>query len=128
KLPMLRDAAGWFSVDDPEAAPGDRYGFALDGGAPLPDPRSPSQPDGVHGLSEVVDHAAFAWSDQGWHGTPLSAAVIYELHIGTFTPEGSFDAVMPRLPELVALGVTAVEIMPVAEFPGARGWGYDGVD
>ncbi|HXA30059.1 MAG TPA: malto-oligosyltrehalose trehalohydrolase [Candidatus Angelobacter sp.] len=127
-LPMRRGEGGWFSVEDGDAAPGDRYGFRLDGAEPLPDPRSPSQPDGVHGLSEVVDHAAFAWTDQGWHGAPLSAAVIYELHTGTFTPEGSFDAVIPRLGALVDLGVTAIELMPVAEFPGARGWGYDGVD
>jgi maltooligosyltrehalose trehalohydrolase len=125
---MRRGERGWFEVEDPEAAPGDRYGFALDGGAPLPDPRSPSQPDGVHGLSEVVDHAGFAWTDQDWHGAPLASAVLYELHIGTFTPEGTFDAAIARLPELVELGVTALELLPVAEFPGERGWGYDGVD
>jgi maltooligosyltrehalose trehalohydrolase len=119
---------GWFAVDDPDATAGDRYGFALDGGTPLPDPRSSSQPDGVHGLSEVVDHGAFAWTDGDWHGAPLASAVVYELHTGTFTPEGSFEAIIPRLPELVGLGVTAVELLPVAEFPGDRGWGYDGVD
>ncbi len=127
-LPMARGEGGWWSVDDPDAAPGDRYGFALDGAEPLPDPRSPWQPDGVHALSAVVDHSAFAWSDAGWHGAPLASAVIYELHVGTFTPEGTFDAAIARLPELVDLGVTAVELLPVAEFPGARGWGYDGVD
>jgi maltooligosyltrehalose trehalohydrolase len=127
-LPMRRGDDGWFAVDDAEARAGDRYGFSLDGGSPLPDPRSPSQPDGVHGLSEVVDHLAFAWTDAGWHGAPLSAAVIYELHTGTFTPAGSFEAIIPRLPELADLGVTAIELLPVAEFPGVRGWGYDGVD
>jgi len=127
-LAMERGERGWFTVDCAEASPGDRYGFALDGAEPLPDPRSPSQPEGVHGLSQVVDHAAFQWTDHAWRGAPLSAAVLYELHIGTFTPEGTFDAAIPHLRELVELGVTAVELMPVAEFPGTRGWGYDGVD
>jgi maltooligosyltrehalose trehalohydrolase len=127
-LPMRDAGDGWFRCDDADAAAGDRYGFVLDGGEALPDPRSASQPDGVHGLSQVVDHGAFAWTDAAWHGAPLASAVIYELHAGTFTAEGSFDAVIPHLPELVSLGVTAVELMPVAEFPGRRGWGYDGVD
>jgi maltooligosyltrehalose trehalohydrolase len=125
---MQAEEGGWFHAEDEQARPGSRYGFRLDGGDPLPDPRSPSQPDGVHGLSEVVDHAAFVWHDAHWHGLPLSAAVLYEIHVGTFTPEGSFDAAIARLPALVDLGVTAVELMPVAEFPGERGWGYDGVD
>ncbi len=127
-LPMHPAGDGWWSVEDADAAPGDRYGFRLDGGEPLPDPRSPSQPDGVHGLSEVVDHAAFAWSDGGWHGAPLAEAVVYEMHVGTFTEAGTFDAAVERLADLAGLGVTAVELMPVAEFPGDRGWGYDGVD
>jgi len=125
---MRRGDGGWFEAHDEQAAAGDRYGFALDGAAPLPDPRSPSQPDGVHGLSQVVDHGAFAWNDAGWHGMPLGSAVLYELHAGTFTAEGTFDAAIARLPHLVELGVSAVELMPVAEFPGDRGWGYDGVD
>jgi maltooligosyltrehalose trehalohydrolase len=128
-LPMRRrDEDGWWVSDPVDVGHGDRYGFVLDGAAPLPDPRSAWQPDGVHGLSAVVDHAAFAWTDQGWHGAPLASAVVYELHVGTFTPKGTFDAAIARLPDLVDLGVTAVELMPVAEFPGERGWGYDGVD
>ena len=106
---------------------GDRYGYRLDGAEPLPDPVSRSQPDGVHTLSEVVDPAAFTWTDEYWTGVPLPNFVIYELHIGTFTPEGTFDAAAARLPELAALGITAIELMPVAEFPGRRNWGYDGV-
>ncbi|HEV7677617.1 MAG TPA: malto-oligosyltrehalose trehalohydrolase [Candidatus Dormibacteraeota bacterium] len=128
-LPMRRrDDEGWYVSDPVETQHGDRYGFVLDGAAPLPDPRSPWQPDGVQGLSAVVDHEAFQWTDQAWHGAPLASAVIYELHVGTFTSEGTFDAAIARLPDLVDLGVTAVELMPVAEFPGERGWGYDGVD
>ena len=127
-LPTRGDADGWYCVEDAQARPGDRYGYRLDGGAPLPDPRSESQPDGVHGLSELVDHSAFAWSDGGWHGAPLASAVLYEMHVGTFTAGGTFDSAITRLGELADLGVTAVEVMPVAEFPGRRGWGYDGVD
>ncbi len=106
---------------------GDRYGFRIDGSEPLPDPHSRSQPDGVHGLSEVVDPDAFAWTDAGWPGIALPDFVIYEIHVGTFTPEGTFDAAAARLPALAAMGVTAVELMPVASFPGRRNWGYDGV-
>jgi len=127
-LPMREEGDGWYCIDDPEARCGDRYGFRLDGGAPLPDPRSPSQPDGVHGLSELIDHTAFAWSDAGLHGAPLSSALLYELHVGTFTAGGTFESAISRLGELADLGVTAVELMPVAAFPGRRGWGYDGVD
>jgi maltooligosyltrehalose trehalohydrolase len=108
-------------------AAGDRYGFRLDGADPLPDPSSRSQPDGVHALSQVVDPAAFEWQDGDWPGVALPDFVIYEIHVGTFTPDGTFDAIIPRLPQLAALGVTAIELMPVAEFPGRRNWGYDGV-
>ena len=118
--------AGWWRSETPRFA-GTRYGFALDGGEPLPDPRSLSQPDGPFGLSEVVDTADLAWSDDGWAGVPLRGAVIYELHVGTFTEEGTFDAAVARLDHLVDLGVTLVEVMPVATYPGERGWGYDGV-
>jgi maltooligosyltrehalose trehalohydrolase len=113
------------TVDD--VTPGNRYGYRIDGRGPLPDPVSRSQPDGVHGLSEVVDPNAFRWRDASWRGVSLADLVIYELHVGTFTPEGTFDAAAARLPELRALGITAVELMPVAEFPGRRNWGYDGV-
>jgi maltooligosyltrehalose trehalohydrolase len=119
---------GWWSTDAPATGGAPEYAFSLDGGPPLPDPRSPWQPQGVHGPSRAVDHQAFAWTDARWQPGPLSAAVLYELHVGTFTPAGTFEAAIARLEHLVALGVTHVELMPVAEFPGGRGWGYDGVD
>ncbi|TMC49865.1 MAG: malto-oligosyltrehalose trehalohydrolase [Chloroflexi bacterium] len=128
RLAMESHPDGWFTVADQQAATGDDYAFHLDGGPARPDPRSPWQPEGVHGRSRVVDHRAFPWSDAGWHGAPLGAAVIYELHVGTFSATGTFDGVVEHLDHLVDLGVTAVELMPVAEFPGRRGWGYDGVD
>jgi maltooligosyltrehalose trehalohydrolase len=123
------DDRGWFQTDVEGVGHGDAYAFSLDGGDARPDPRSPWQPGGVHGASAVVDHAAFPWTDGGWRGgVPLADSVIYELHVGTFSPEGTFDGVIPRLRHLVDLGVTAVELLPVNEFPGRRGWGYDGVD
>ena len=106
---------------------GTRYRYRLDGAHAYPDPASRSQPDGVHGASEVVDLAAFRWSDVGWRGLDPDDLVIYELHVGTFTPAGTFDGVIERLDDLAGLGITAIEIMPIAEFPGARNWGYDGV-
>lgn len=111
----------------PAPRPGDDYAISLDGGPPRPDPRSRLQPHGVHGASRwyEVDHA---WTDAGWTPPPLASGVIYELHVGTFTPRGTFDGAIERLGELVALGVTHVELLPVAAFPGVRGWGYDGVD
>lgn len=117
---------GWFRGDVPLEA-GDDYAFSLDGGPPRPDPRSHRQPHGVHGPSQLVDHGAFAWSDGTWHGRPLAGSVVYELHVGTFTPVGTFDGVIERLDHLVDLGVGFVELMPVAAFPGRWGWGYDGV-
>src|SRR5918911_4882130 len=109
------------------ARAGDDYVFVLDG-RELPDPASRWQPAGLRGPSRVVDAAAFAWTDGGWHGgAELQDAVLYELHIGTFTPEGTFEAAIEHLPALAELGVPHVEVMPVAEFPGTRGWGYDGV-
>ncbi|MGI9032281.1 MAG: malto-oligosyltrehalose trehalohydrolase [Acidimicrobiales bacterium] len=122
------DDGGWFRGEDPLAGPGDDYRFSLDGGSPRPDPRSPWQPRGVHGPSRLVDHKAFAWSDAGWAAAALADAVIYELHVGTFSAAGTFEGAVDHLDHLVDLGVSAVEIMPVAEFPGCRGWGYDGVD
>jgi maltooligosyltrehalose trehalohydrolase len=119
---------GWWVVDVADAGAGTRYGFSLDGGPVRPDPRSPSQPEGIDGASEVVDHEAFAWTDGGWRGVPLASAVIYELHVGTFTDEGTFDAAIAKLPHLVDLGIDVVELLPVNEFSGDRGWGYDGVD
>jgi maltooligosyltrehalose trehalohydrolase len=125
--PMTPAGGGWWSAAVAGAGPGTRYAFCLDGGPPRPDPRSASQPEGVHGPSEVVDHGTFPWSDQAWRGVPLAGSVLYELHVGTFTPEGTFDAAIGRLGHLVDLGVDAVELLPVAEFGGTRGWGYDGV-
>ena len=110
-----------------EAAAGDDYAFVLDG-RELPDPASRWQPEGLRGPSRVLDPRSFAWSDGGWHGgAELQDAVIYELHVGTFTEEGTFEAAIEYLPGLAALGITHLELMPVAEFPGAHGWGYDGV-
>ena len=106
---------------------GTDYGFVLDGGDPIPGPRTPWQPDGVNGLSRTLPDAPFAWTDAGFRARPLADAVIYELHVGTFTPGGTFDAAIERLADLVELGITHVELMPIAEFSGDRGWGYDGV-
>ncbi|HWQ54618.1 MAG TPA: malto-oligosyltrehalose trehalohydrolase [Bryobacteraceae bacterium] len=124
---LARLGNGWWSADVEGFGTLD-YGFVLDGTGPFPDPRSPWQPHGVHGLSRPVDHAAFPWTDQRWQAPPLSSAVFYELHIGTFTPEGTFDAAARKLGHLRELGVTHVEFMPVCEFSGPWGWGYDGVD
>ncbi|KUG58331.1 malto-oligosyltrehalose trehalohydrolase [Serinicoccus chungangensis] len=118
---------GWWSVTADVAAHGGRYAFAVDGGDPVPDPRSRHQPDGVHAASALVDTGAFPWTDQGWRGVPLERAAVYELHVGTFTEAGTFDAAAERLGHLVELGVSVVELMPVAAFPGRHGWGYDGV-
>jgi maltooligosyltrehalose trehalohydrolase len=129
-LSMDRGPDGWWRtrVPDPDARAGARYGFRLDGGRTLPDPRSPFQPDGVDGLSEVVDHDSFVWSDDSWAGVSARGLVLYELHVGTFTAAGTFEGVIERLTHLVELGVHAIELLPVAEFSGERGWGYDQVD
>ncbi|MGK7866134.1 malto-oligosyltrehalose trehalohydrolase [Falsiroseomonas sp. E2-1-a20] len=126
-LPMQAEAGGWHMLLVEAAAPGTRYRFVLPDGLRVPDPASRFQPEDVHGPSEVIDPAAHRWTDAAWRGRPWSEAVVYELHIGTFTPEGSFRAAIAKLDHLVALGVTAIEIMPIADFPGARNWGYDGV-
>jgi maltooligosyltrehalose trehalohydrolase len=128
RYPMKRAERGWWEAADAPTVTGTRYGFSVDGGDVRPDPRSPSQPEGVLGLSEVVDHAAHRWRDRAWRGRSLEGSVLYELHVGTFSAAGTFDGVIEHLPHLVELGVDAVEIMPVAEFAGERGWGYDGVD
>ena len=129
KFPLARKERGWWSAEVATAGPGTDYGFVLDGlEPPLPDPRTRWQPNGVHGDSRVVDDGAFHWSDRGWQSPPLSSALIYELHVGTFTPEGTFKAVESHLDYLKELGVTHVELMPIANFPGKHGWGYDGVD
>lgn len=128
RIPMSQGEGGWWCIDHPVDEHGTDYGFSVEGGKVLPDPRSPWQPYGVHGRSRTVDHSAFSWSDRRWQAPPLPSAVLYELHIGTFSPEGTFEGAITRLDHLVDLGVTHVEIMPVAEFFGERGWGYDGVD
>jgi maltooligosyltrehalose trehalohydrolase len=125
---MSRSGRGWWQAAVDNAGPGSRYGFSLDGGPTRPDPRSLSQPDGVDGLSEVIDHGAYRWGDRGWRGVPLPGAVLYELHVGTFTPSGTFEGAIERLGHLVSLGIDAVEVMPIAEFSGDRGWGYDSAD
>jgi maltooligosyltrehalose trehalohydrolase len=127
-FPMTRDDHGWWMAEVSQATTGDNYGFILDGAGPFPDPRSPSQPEGVHKLSRLVDHDDFTWTDNNFQAPQLSSAVIYELHIGTFTPRGTFLSTIERLEHIVTLGVTHVELMPVAEFDGGHGWGYDSVD
>ncbi|HEV2089046.1 MAG TPA: malto-oligosyltrehalose trehalohydrolase [Cryptosporangiaceae bacterium] len=119
---------GWWRLDVPDAGPGTDYAFLLDDSDdPLPDPRARWLPHGVHGASRVYDHAVFAWTDHGWTGRQLPGAVLYELHIGTFTPDGTFDAAIERLDHLVDLGVDLVEVLPVNGFNGVHNWGYDGV-
>nr|MDT0664487.1 alpha-amylase family glycosyl hydrolase [Micromonospora sp. DSM 115978] len=124
---MAPVGGGWWAVEVPSAGHGTDYAFRLDGGPELPDPRSPWQPYGVHGRSRRHDHSRTAWTDSAWRGVPLAGSVLYELHVGTFTPEGTFDAAIGKLDHLVELGVDAVELLPVNAFPGRHGWGYDGV-
>jgi maltooligosyltrehalose trehalohydrolase len=123
---MSRDANGWWRAEVPDAAPD--YAFQLDDEPDeLPDPRSRWQPDGVHARSRTYDHNAFQWTDDAWTGRALPGGVVYELHIGTFTPEGTFDAAIGKLDHLVQLGIDFVEVLPVNAFDGPHGWGYDGV-
>ena len=126
-LDMERGEHGWWRRDVPEAGPGTDYSFVLsDHETPLPDPRSKWQPEGVHGPSRVYDHSAFPWSDGSWTGRQLPGSVLYEMHVGTFTSEGTFDAAVERLDHLVDLGVDMVELLPVNAFNGEHNWGYDG--
>ena len=122
---LRRDGAYWVGDVD-GVAHGDRYRYVVDGAA-LADPASRWQPDGVHGPSAVVDDSVFRWHDDDWTGIELADTVLYELHVGTLTDDGTFDAAIRHLPRLRDLGITAIEVMPVAEFPGTRNWGYDGV-
>ncbi|WBB81182.1 malto-oligosyltrehalose trehalohydrolase [Micromonospora sp. WMMD882] len=125
---MTAGPGGWWRTAAPDAGPGADYAFLLDDDErALPDPRSPWQPAGVHGPSRVYDHAAYEWGDQAWTGRQLPGSVLYELHVGTFTPEGTFDAVIERLDHLVDLGVDLIELLPVNAFNGEHNWGYDGV-
>ncbi|MBI2413132.1 MAG: malto-oligosyltrehalose trehalohydrolase [Deltaproteobacteria bacterium] len=126
QLDLEREGSGYWRALVEGAGPGTLYSFILDGKERRPDPASRSQPKGVNGPSEVVDHA-YQWRDSSWKGITPAGMVIYEIHTGSFTPEGTFEAMIPRLGELSALGVNAIELMPVAQFPGTRNWGYDGV-
>jgi maltooligosyltrehalose trehalohydrolase len=127
KLPMECEKDGYFSLKVENIYPGTRYFFIPENQKSYPDPASDFQPEGVHGASEVVDHGAFCWQDDKWKSIPLKELVLYEIHVGTFTPEGTFQAIIPRLPELAETGINALELMPVSQFPGNRNWGYDGV-
>jgi maltooligosyltrehalose trehalohydrolase len=127
-LDLTREPDGWWRADIPAAGHGTRYAYLIgDDDTPRPDPRSPRQPDGVHERSEVYDHGAYAWSDRSWTGRTLPGAVIYEMHVGTFTPSGTFDAAAERLDHLADLGIDLVELLPVNAFNGTHNWGYDGV-
>ncbi|MBF0624791.1 MAG: malto-oligosyltrehalose trehalohydrolase [Magnetococcales bacterium] len=126
-LAMTSEADGWFALTTDQAAPGALYRFRIDGGHRVPDPASRHQPQDVHGPSRVVDPAAWAWDDPHWRGRPWAETVLLELHVGTFTPQGTYTAAIDRLDSLVDLGITAIELMPIADFPGRWSWGYDGV-
>ncbi|WP_088891566.1 malto-oligosyltrehalose trehalohydrolase [Leptolyngbya ohadii] len=125
-IPLEKDDQGYWQTTI-AAEPGTLYFYRLNGEVDRPDPASQSQPQGVHGPSEVVDQGKYTWNDGQWQGIPLDDWIIYEMHVGTFTPEGTFDAMISRIPELLELGVNVIEIMPIAQFPGDRNWGYDGV-
>jgi len=124
---MERDATGYFRADVDGIQLGDRYFYRLDGGDSRPDPASRFQPDGVHKASQVVDPSTFSWTDQSWKGVALRDSVFYELHVGTYTREGTLSALIRHLDRLADLGITTIELMPLSQFPGARNWGYDGV-
>jgi maltooligosyltrehalose trehalohydrolase len=126
-LQMHALEGGWHELSVPGVQAGDVYAFVLPDGSAVPDPASRSNPSDVNGPSAVVDPRAFDWTDDDWHGRPWNEAVVYELHVGTFTREGTFRAAIGKLDHLVATGITAIEMMPVADFPGRRNWGYDGV-
>ena len=120
------DRQGWWRLRVAEAEVGTNYAYLMNEDAtPYPDPRSMWQPQGVHGPSRIYDQKLFPWTDGAWHCPPLSSAILYELHVGTFSEAGTFDGAIGRLDHLVELGVTHVAVMPVAEFAGDRGWGYD---
>lgn len=125
--PLARDASGYFHGLDHRGEAGDLYKFRLDGSREYPDPASRYQPEGVHGRSMVIDPGEYQWHDARWNAPPPRDLVIYELHVGTFTPGGTFLDAIERLPHVRELGATAIEIMPVGDFPGERNWGYDGV-
>ena len=126
-LPLHRRAGGWHELTTDRARPGSSYYFILPDGSKVPDPASRFQPDDVHGPSEVIDPTKYGWRDSDWRGRSWQETVLYELHVGAFSPEGTFRAAIEKLDHLVSLGVTAIELMPIADFPGLRNWGYDGV-
>ncbi len=126
-LPLRRNKFGYWRTVARDIAPDTSYFYRLDQTRERPDPASHFQPQGVHGPSQVIDHQAFAWGDQNWRGREWAQWIIYELHVGTCTPEGTFAAIIPRLDDLKEIGINAIELMPVAQFPGERNWGYDGV-
>ena len=126
-IPMQKNERGYCRTVVDDVSPGTLYYYFLEGERKRPDPASYFQPQGVHKASQVVDHKAFQWRDSGWQGVPMPEMIMYEIHAGTFTPEGTFDAIIPLLDELKETGINALEIMPVAQFPGERNWGYDGV-
>ncbi len=127
KVEMIKNDSGYFYKELNGVAPGTQYFFMPEGVEDIPDPASYYQPQGVKGPSEVVDHYAFTWEDQAWRGKPLEDFILYELHVGTFTAEGTFEAIISRLDDLLDIGINALEIMPVSQFSGERNWGYDGV-
>ncbi len=127
ELPITADEEGWYRLVSQDARAGSRYGFKIDGNLVVPDPASRFQPDDVHGLSLVADPGSYSWSDASWMGRPWEETVLYEIHVGTATPEGTYAGLMTKLEDLRNLGVTAIELMPIGEFPGRRNWGYDGV-
>ena len=126
-LPMIASSGGWYELVTDQASAGSAYSFQISGGLKVPDPASRFQPKDVHGPSQVISPGAFDWTDAQWRGRPWQEAVIYELHVGAFTPEGTFRGVEGKLDYLRDLGITAIELMPVADFAGTRNWGYDGV-
>jgi len=126
-LPLEKKDLGYWELQSDELQPGSTYNFLLNGETLIPDPASLRQPEGVHGVSEAVDLNAFVWTDQDWKNPALGSYLLYELHTGTFSPEGTFEGIIGKLDYLLDLGITAIELMPVAQFPGGRNWGYDGV-
>ena len=126
-IAMQKDDQGYFTAEVEDVTAGDRYYYIPEEGQQYPDPCSQYQPEGLNGPSQIIDHAGFAWQDGAWRGKPLASLIFYEIHVGAFTPEGTFEAIIPRLDDLAQLGINALELMPVAQNPGTRNWGYDGV-
>ena len=126
-LPMKKDKLGYWRKVQNELSPETLYLYILDGEKERPDPASNFQPVGVHGPSQVIDHNSFTWGEASWSGINITEMIIYEVHVGTFTPDGTFEALLMRLDEIRDVGINTIELMPVAQFPGERNWGYDGV-